>query len=434
LISGLSARAICRPMDRPSSPRPVIELGLERVRRALALLGHPEEEFASVIVAGTNGKGSVCAFLESILRAAGYRTGLFTSPHLIDVRERVRAGSRPIPASDWSRLSRRVRSLMVRHRLRLTEFEAHTLIAFLHFAEQRIDIAVVEVGLGGRLDATNVLPAPEATVVTSIGHDHREWLGPTLRHIFREKEAIARTGTPHVRSLPRSLQAEGDRMSRRKGVPAWDFGREIRVGKTRRDWSRGRQRFDVVIENRSFSGLDISLMGPHQTQNAALAVAAAESLRRRGWRVGDESIRRGVAEARWAGRFHIVRRPGRPVVILDGAHNAEAADVLARAYRDSPWGNGTASLVFGCLSDKDAPGLADRLRSLVHRVFTVPLPSPRSRDPRELADLWRIRTPAFACRSFSEAWKRAARDSGSPILITGSLYLVGTAMEYLRIR
>jgi dihydrofolate synthase / folylpolyglutamate synthase len=402
----------------------VIKLGLDRVRRALSRLGHPENEFASVLIAGTNGKGSVSSLVASASRAAGLKVGHYTSPHLVDIRERVRVNGRKIGPEDWTSLSRRVQNL----RLGLTEFERQTLAAFLHFAAVGVDVAVVEVGLGGRLDATNALPAPEATAITSIGHDHRSWLGPTLRHVYFEKRGIARPGTPMAQSAPRALWAAGDREYREKGVPAWTLGREILMTPGRTDWRRRVQTLDVSLPGAVYKGIEVSLLGAHQAENAAVALSVCHSLRRRGWPLDEGSIRAGFAAARWPGRFQVIE--GAPDVILDGAHNREAAEALAAAYRGSPWGKKPATLVFGCLKDKDAAAMARVLRLLAGRVILTPLPTDRSRSTGELKPLWRGCDTREAVSAAAAV--RLARTFKEPILVTGSLYLVGEAMTVFR--
>ncbi len=423
VVSAPPAPAALAARRPPPGFPPVISPGLERVQKALARLGHPEESFASVLVAGTNGKGSVAAMMESVLRRAGHRTGLFTSPHLRDERERIRVVGRPISQRAWNRLARRAAGRG------LTEFEAQTLIAFLHFAEAGVDIAVVEVGLGGRLDATNALPAPEATVITSIGHDHHAWLGPTLRHIHREKRGIARPGTALIQNLPRGFWPDNDRWAASRGIPCWTYGREIRL-LSRRDHARrpaiGQNLVAFWPGGRS-EEMFIPLVGEHQARNAALALAALDVLKRRGWRLTPRDIKKGFAQVRWPGRFEVLQR--RPPVVLDGAHNADAALALARAWSRSPWGKEKAAVVFGCLKDKDAPAMARALAPHARRVITVPLPTPRSRGAEELAHLWSRRAPAETANNFKDAWRKVSRDRG-PVLVTGSLYLVGEALEF----
>jgi len=400
-----------------------IRLGLDRVRKVLAALGHPETAFASVLIGGTNGKGSVASLVEGALRAAGHRTGLFTSPHLVDETERVRVNGRRIGRDDLRRLERRARLRSRRARVPLTEFEVQTLAAFLYFRERRVEIAVVEVGLGGRLDATNALPAPEATVTASIGRDHLEFLGPTLRHVLREKLGICRPGVPHVIAVPPSLEREARTFCRNNLTPAFFLGRDFHGVPRGVDWRRRRQNIAV----RPGRGVvTVHLLGPHQAGNAALAAAVCRALARRGWRLDDDAVRRGFAAARWPGRFDVSRR-GTTDVILDGAHNPDAARVLARAYGASPWGRRRAAVIFSCLKDKDARAIARALAPLAARVYTVPLSTARGRDADDLAALWPRRVKATPCRGLAEAWSRA-RVKG-PVIVTGSLYLVGDALR-----
>jgi dihydrofolate synthase/folylpolyglutamate synthase len=406
----------------------MIRLGLDRVRRALELLGHPEDAFASVLIAGTNGKGSVSAMTESVLRRAGYRTGLFTSPHLVDVRERIRVDGRWIPRRSLTENLGRVMDISKQRRLSLTEFEAQTLAAFLHFQKEKVEIAVVEVGLGGRLDATNALPSPEVTVITSIGHDHMDWLGPTLAHIYREKFGIARPGTPLLQAIPASLESLSRRFCEERAVPVWTLGKDLSHSKAKTNWRRGSQTLDVEIAGKHFHSLQISLIGHHQRDNAALAVGVVERLRRSGWKISDRHLREGLARARWPGRFQILA--GRRPVVLDGAHNPEGVRSLVSAYRMSPWKDATAVLIFGCLKDKDAAAMVQGLRPLAHRALVIPLPTARGRSPKELAGLWRRHTPTAVCPDFKTAWREAGRETG-PVLVTGSLYLVGEALKTL---
>lgn len=396
----------------------MIRPGLERIRKVLSRLGHPEDAFAAVIVAGTNGKGSVAAMIESILRAAGHRTGLYTSPHLVDLRERVRLDGAPISAARWRRLEARVRR--VGRGTGLSEFETQTALAFLAFAESGVDLAVLEVGLGGRWDATNAHPAPEATVVTSIGLDHREWLGPTRRHIYREKREVGRPGTVMVQHLPRGFWKESDRWADDLGAPLWTLGREVRVRSTS-------GRMSVRGPGFQFSNLAVPFDGPHQVQNAALAVAVSAALMARGWKIPAASLRRGIAGARWPGRFDVVDRRG--PVVLDGAHNADAARALARAWRTSSWGREKATLLFGCLKDKDAAAMAKHLAPVAKRVFVTALPTPRSRTADELQRLWARRRPTTAVKNFNDRREVGAIFGAGPVLVTGSLYLVGEMMK-----
>ncbi len=413
-----------------SSP---IRLGLNRISKALEILGHPEDSFSTVLVAGTNGKGSVSALVENILHSAGYRTGLFTSPHLVDVCERVKVDQKKIAPAMWNRCAKKADSLCRRYGVLLTEFEWQALAAFLCFHTMSVQIAVVEVGLGGRLDATNALPAPEATAITSIGYDHMKWLGSKLINIYSEKRSIARPGTPLIQSVPPFLRRSGQFFCQANMIPTLFLGKDIHVSENTRDWHKGVQMFDVSFPGCHYQALRIPLMGKHQVSNAALAVGVCESLRRQGWALSEKHIRRGLFSVVWPGRFQIIdniwkTRHSSAVAILDGAHNKDAVRALVSTYKNSPWKSKKVRLIFGCLQDKDAVGMIRLLKPIVQEVFTVSLSAERSCDSKKMADLWRGYRPARAFESFTEAWREIKKSAGS-VLITGSLYLVGDALQ-----
>jgi dihydrofolate synthase/folylpolyglutamate synthase len=407
-----------------------IRPGLHRMFRALDVLGHPEESFASVIVGGTNGKGSVSAMMASALHCGGRRTGLYTSPHLVNVRERVQVNGRPVASSLWAWATDKVDQLARHHRLRLTEFEVQTLVCFLIFERAKVEIAVLEVGLGGRLDAVNAVAAPELSVITSIGLDHTDWLGPTLRHIYLEKRGIARSGTPLLQDLPLSLHAEADRFATFYGVPTLTLGHEIQWESVGSDRKTLGQTIRVWGPDGIPRKIHIPFWGLHQARNGALAYSALQLLIQRGWRLGDRAIREGLSRARWPGRFDVLQWA--PPVVLDGAHNLEAARALAEAWRGSPWGRQKATLIFACLKDKAVKPMAEALAPIAARVIVTSLSSDRARSVEELVEVWEGHLPTTSAPHFKEAWKRAQSHSAGPILITGSLYLVGEALKYLR--
>jgi len=398
--------------------------GLERVRRALDVLGHPEESFASVLVGGTNGKGSVSSLLSSVLRTAGFRTGLFTSPHLVSVRERVQVNGVSITPRSWAKAQEKIASLE-RWKIKLTEFEVHALVAFLEFERAGVDIAVLEVGLGGRLDAVNVVSAPEISVITSIGLDHTDWLGPTRRHIYHEKRGIARPGSPLIQSVPSSLEAESRRFSLDTGVSLWTLGRDILVTKSERIFPG--QRFTVTLPDAVYEKVCVPFWGDHQVRNGALAVAVLHRLSRQGWSISKNDLTRGMARARWPGRFQVVSR--RPPVVLDGAHNPDAARALRKAWLSSPWGSQKVTLIFGCLKDKDVRGVIRELSPVVERVVVTGLPSSRACPPEHLASFWEKKVPVRVAENFEKAWTFVQNEKRTPTLITGSLYLVGEAID-----
>jgi dihydrofolate synthase/folylpolyglutamate synthase len=402
-----------------------IKLGLGNTVDLLAAIGDPQLKFESVHIAGTNGKGSVACFLNSILCHSRFRTGLFTSPHLVDYRERIRVNGAAIPRRAVSRavsdIQGRVRTIGASY------FEATTAVAFDWFARQAIDIAVVEVGMGGRLDSTNVIE-PLATCITTIDFDHQKYLGRTLSRIAAEKAGIIKQGVPVVCGT-----MSGSALSAVKSVAQRKRARVFQVGK---DASADRLRSGLDGSVFAYRGLGprrilrTRLLGAHQVANAAVAVLAAEVLKSEGVRITADSIEAGIENAFWPGRFQVMRK--RPLVICDGAHNASGARSLAVGLREL--GMARAVTVFGVLRDKN---YARMLRTLSGRsaefVLTKPV-SPRALPIAKLAEEARRARLGFTSAGSVEKAVRIAleraRRWGRPVVICGSLYAVGEAMQF----
>ncbi len=398
-----------------------IRPGLVPVRRLLERLGNPQDRYRSILVGGTNGKGSIAASLASVLHAAGYHVGLYTSPHLVDFRERIRVDGVLISEED---LGRRIRQARSANREGVTYFEFTTALALHHFAQCAVDVAVLEVGMGGRLDATNVV-MPELSVVSNVAMDHAEFLGPRLADIAREKAGIVKPRRACVTAARQApVLAVLEETCRRRRARLLRVGREIRV-RTKPDGSLDCRGPALALEN-----VTLALRGPHQTENAACALGALGVLRERGFRIGDEAIRNGFAAVRWEGRMEVVGR--RPAVVLDGAHNAAGATALAKtlggfAYR-------RLTLVLGILADKDWRGMIRRLAPPAHRVILTRPPEERAQAPEILAEEARrwsrnveiVENPRQALRA---ALKGAGRDD--LVCVAGSLYLVGAVRPLL---
>lgn len=396
--------------------------GLERTRHLLTALGNPERGFPAVHVAGTNGKGSTAVMIAAALQAAGLRVGLTTSPDLGDVRERVLVNGEKLSAGDWK--AWRVAVAVKGHNLPEppTTFEALTGLAFSVFAEAHVDVGVVEVGLGGRYDATNTLPAPLVTVFTPIARDHEEILGRGLEAIARDKSGIVKRGTlavvsawqsPKVRAI--LLQA-----ARAHEVP-------IQFVQGRCLWSDAS---GVTIRGGQNEVVRTGLLGRHQAQNLAVAWATLGHLRQR-WALDPEAMRHALQNVRWPGRMEVVRQ--QPLVVLDAAHNLHGAKALASALAEPhlarPW-----HLVFGHLEDK--PGLA-MLRALLPVVKTVTLTRPVSARASDPALLRGKLTRSSHMVHVEADWRRALSTAlrevpdGGGVLVAGSLYLVGPARQWL---
>jgi len=398
------------------------------VRALLAELGDPQAGLRGALVAGTNGKGSTCAFLESILRAGGLRTGLMPKPHLSSYRERVQVNARQISEQDFAAAVDDLRPVIERVGARLgppTEFEILTALA-LQYLAPRIDRLVCEVGMGGRLDATNVLDLGVA-VVTNVALDHQQYLGDTVEAIAAEKAAIIKPGNRVVTACAPPALAVVTAAAEAAGATLWRLGDEVQIAVTSLGWDG--HRLDVRGPGWEHSALQVPLLGSYQPLNAALAVAAAEA-------AGDAStaaVAGGVATTRWPGRLEVVAES--PRVLLDGGHNPAALDLvvpdLSRLADGAP-----VSLIFGAMADKDLPAMLRRLEALqpVAAVFTrAASAGDRAAAPADLAREWRGTGAVGVAEPAVEALEiaRAAAGPEGVVLVCGSLYLVGEVRESL---
>ncbi len=394
------------------------DLKLERMRAALALRGHPEDAFPAVHIAGTNGKGSTAAMLESVLRAAGRRTGLYTSPHLVDFAERIRAGGRTIPRDTVVTLVAELREALEPRGLALTHFEFSTLLALEWFARIGVEVAVVEVGLGGRLDATNTV-RPVATAVTSIAHDHEEWLGVELRQIAFEKAGIAKPGVPLVAGrLPPEAGDVVAAQAHAAGAPVLRAGRD---GTLAGAVFRG-------PDSTRWDGLSVGLEGAFQRDNAEVALLVLAVLRSR-FGLEGKAVRTGLADVHWPGRL-AVRRTA-PLVVIDGAHNPAGVAALA-AELPGLLGDRRLVLVFAVMADKAWPAMLEHLLPRAAEVVITRV-GRRGLDPDGLAAAVGGGVPVRAVHDPREA-VRVAVGGAAPddaVLITGSLFLAGEAYAAL---
>lgn len=397
-----------------------MDFKLARVAAALAAVGNPQRAFRAIHVAGTNGKGSVSAMAEAILRAAGVRTGLYTSPHLVDFRERIRVAGAWVPRAAVVEDVARVRACVDVAATGLTFFELATIIAFLHFARERVEVAVVEVGLGGRLDATNVIDG-DVAVITSIGFDHEAFLGNTLAAIAGEKAGILRAGRPAIiGALPPEAMAVVEAAALRVGAPLLRLGREIRA-------ETGAAGMDFRGPRRTLSGLRPGLHGRHQVGNAALAIAAVDELLPA--KVGERAVRAGIEAVCWPGRLEVVRAD--PPLLLDAAHNPDGMRVLARELPGLVGGR-PVHLVFGVLGDKRWEEMVDAIAPRVARVSVVRVPVARTAEPDVVARRFARYCPADVVEDPREAVSRAvagASSGAAAVVVAGSVFLIGAVRE-----
>ena len=394
--------------------------GLERIEGLLDALGRPEQRYRLVQVGGTNGKGSVSAMLAAILKAAGHRVGLYTSPHLISFRERIRVGGEPIAEDAVVDGVEALGTLVVR--FDASTFEATTALALDHFAHEAVDIAVLEVGLGGRLDATTV-GTPEVSVISRIDLDHQAVLGATLEAIASEKAAIIRGGiavsAAQAAEAERVIVARADAV----GVPLLLEPRDLSVSVERR--GPDGQRLTCTGPDWSMTGLELAMLGSYQPSNALLAVTAARALG-----ASDAAIREGLARAWWPGRFQVIPA-ARGFLVLDGAHNPAGAQALARSLRDV-FGESAVTFVLGILADKDAAGVIAALAPLADRFVLVAPTSTRAATPEALGALMPATARVEIARSAAEALELAGRPTATrTVCVAGSLFLLGDVLRYL---
>jgi dihydrofolate synthase/folylpolyglutamate synthase len=404
-----------------------IKLGLETITTLLASLGDPHKRFASLHITGTNGKGSTAAMAASILQRDGYRVGLYTSPHLVDFRERIRVAGIPISEESVTELTARLRACVPESAATLFEFT--TAMAFAHFATEGVEVAVVEVGMGGRFDATNVV-TPLASVITNVALDHQEYLGETLAAIAFEKAGIIKDGVPvALGRLDSEAEAVVERVGQERGARRYRLGLDFHaVGDPQAGF-----RYDGL--ERSYDNLTCPLPGLHQLDNAGCALAILELAKAQGLRVTEQAVRNGLRAVAWAGRLE--RIDGRPTLLLDGGHNPAAAKALAvylRRYREEH-PEARLILVVGMMRDKDRGGFLNTLLPLTDELVLTQAQLPRAATVNELeSSVIGTRLPIHRAPLPADALAKA-RGLAQPddlICLTGSLILVGEVKAILQ--
>ncbi|MHB0886548.1 MAG: bifunctional folylpolyglutamate synthase/dihydrofolate synthase [Bacillota bacterium] len=426
--------------------------GLQRMDYLLAALGNPERSLRAIHVGGTNGKGSTCAMTTTILRQAGYRVAAFTKPHLQSFTERTMIDGQPIPEGKVAELVSRLAKIadgMEAHGVdHATEFEMSTALMFKHFADERVDFAVIEVGLGGLLDSTNVLPSPLVSVITNIDYDHTEILGSTLTEIADQKAGIIKPGGFVVTAAqaPEALAVIEGR-ARAKAARLWRVVPEESAAETGagpRGGAAGAEAgsrdahspdlityralavdqdgsaLNVTTPRETYRDLQVPLLGAHQVINAATAVGVIAALRERGVAVEADAVRRGLEKARWPGRIEVMQRD--PLVIIDGAHNHDGARVLRDAI-GTIFPKHRVSLVVGILADKEIPAVLGELVPLAERVIVTRPESSRAADPRAVAE---------AVRGVASAAQLAYHGGGADPLRPPFVRVIETPAEAVR--
>jgi dihydrofolate synthase/folylpolyglutamate synthase len=398
-----------------------MDFKLERVTLALQRRGDPQRAYPVLHIAGTNGKGSVAAMLDGCLGAAGYRVGRYTSPHLVELGERLTVGGVPIDRAALVELANEVRAETLARGIGLTFFEILTVMAFLHFARAAVDVGVVEVGLGGRLDATNVVD-PLAAVITTIGLDHTQWLGERVEQIAAEKGGIIKPGRPVVLGrIAAAPAAVLERMAAERGAPTVAAGRDYHLV--------GGQRPEFDGLGWRLPDLDLGLRGAHQRDNAATAIATLSVVGGE-LPVGEAALRRGLAEVSWPGRLEIIDR--QPLTVVDGAHNADGIEALL-AELPALAGGRPVHLLFAVMGDKDWQAMVAPLAAVCRSAVVTEVLAPRGAPAKPVAAAFAAGCPATVEPDLRRAWRTVRQRAGSDgmVLVAGSLFLVGELYRLL---
>jgi dihydrofolate synthase / folylpolyglutamate synthase len=402
-----------------------VDLGLDRILHLLERLGNPHRQVPVIHVAGTNGKGSVCAYLSSVLTTAGYQVGRYTSPHLMDWSERITLNEQSIATDTLLKALQQVEAAIDLSQPSPTQFEVLTAAAWCIFVEAAVEVAVIEVGLGGRLDATNVCDRPLATIITSLSLEHWQRLGPSLSNIAREKAGILKAGCPAILgALPtEATQVVQERIDQLNCPAQWAKPAQWLPNHTRPSpWA--------IAEDIAYP---LPLLGDMQLTNSALAIATVRALRQQGWSISDDAIQAGMANTRWPGRLQWTEWQGMKLLI-DGAHNPAAAKVL-RQYLNQQ--SQSIHWLMGMLSTKDHDDIFKALLNPGDRLTLVPVAEHSTAEPKALAELALAICPALevctTALSLTEGLERLGQERRSPYLsvLCGSLYLVG---EFLNLK
>lgn len=403
-------------------------LGLERIEGLLERMDNPHRKLKYVHVAGTNGKGSTVAFISSILMAAGYRVGTYTSPSIERFNERIRVSGEDIENEALARITSDIKghieSMESEGLENPTEFEITTALAFQYFVDKACDIVVLEVGLGGRLDSTNVIESPEVCVITTIDFDHMEILGNTLSQIASEKAGIIKIGSDVV-IYPQDEEAEKVIFSK-----ADSLGAKVRKADFDSIHVLYSDIFSQSFNYKDLSGLTIRLAGLHQTRNASVAIEAAMLLKEKGWAIDEDAIRRGIESARWPGRFELLSEE--PIFIADGAHNSQGVAML-RSNLEQLFPDRKITFIMGVLADKDYTEMVSEMAPIAQRFITVDVDNKRALPCEELAEIIEeMDIEAIAAYDVHAGIRLAMLLAGSVGIICsfGSLYYVGKVREY----
>jgi dihydrofolate synthase/folylpolyglutamate synthase len=411
-----------------------MSLGLERIEFLLKSLGSPHENMMAIHVAGTNGKGSVCAMLSSVLSNCGYKVGLFTSPHLLEFEERIRINGEPVSKEKLCSLVERIKpiaSSMVENGdfEHPTFFEMATAMAFAHFKDEEVDFAVLEVGLGGRLDATNVI-SPLVSVITSVSLDHTHVLGTTLEEVAGEKAGIIKQGIPVICGIeqPELIKMIDDICQKKHCQVSFS---KNQGGYKLKEKTVDYQKFDIYLNNNKYTDLKMPLLGEHQLKNAHLAIMTTELLRKMGVTINEEDLRSGLEDTKWPGRLQIIQKD--PIVILDCAHNPAGMSSLSSLINDM-FSSARKILIMGIMRDKDIPGIVKEACSFADSIIITKPKFERAVEPELIQEsVEKYCQDVKIIQDVAQAvdFARSNVKVDDVVIISGSIFNVGEAMEFL---
>lgn len=396
--------------------------GLERMEELMKLLGNPEQSLKFIHVAGTNGKGSICAMLSSVLESAGYRTGLYVSPHLTRITERMQVNGKEISEADFAAMAAVIAPAIEKMADKPTEFERLTAMALLYFAQQKCDIVVFEVGLGGRLDATNIITTPELSVIAHIGLEHTEWLGDTIERIAFEKGGIIKENCPTV-LYHQSIAAE-------QVIDTICAERHSKLHISDEAIVSSRSIDGQTLSYKSFEKVTTPLLGTYQIHNAAAALEAIAVLREKGWHISDDAVAQGMAKSAWPARLEVLQR--KPLILLDGAHNPNGVEALAQSLQ-TILPEGKWLFVMGVMADKDYRQMLSLIAPLAKAIIAAQPDYYRALSSQKLKEVIGKEgsIPVYDGGDIPSALALAQeKANGSPICVFGSLYQAGEVRAF----